>query len=91
MIVEIDRKADKAIDKIDNKQSQIIRKFLKDLKKTSSFFDTTFEKLQGSKTDYKYRIGSYRIVLEKVSNTHVRITAIAHRKDIYRLLLGIAL
>lgn len=90
MRVQLDRKADKALDKLDKKQGLEIRKFIKNLTKTNNFFDTNFEKLRGSKTDYKYRIGNYRIVLEKVSNTHVRITAIAHRKDIYKLLFGAA-
>ena len=52
---------------------------------TNTFEELTMieGKLKGAIDRYKIRQGDYRIILKKESETHVIITAIRHRKDIY--------
>ena len=43
-----------------------------------------FERLEG-RTDYKLRIGDYRVIAEiNDSNRRIEITLIGHRKNIYK-------
>ena len=48
-------------------------------------------KLKGSTDHCKIRQGDYRIVLKRESETHVLITSIRHRKDIYDQLYSLLL
>lgn len=42
-------------------------------------------KLTGYKKYYKIRLGDYRIGLEKINSTKIRLIIIANRKDIYKI------
>ena len=47
-------------------------------------------KLKGYTDRYKIRIGNYRMIYKVESESHILITAIAHRKDIYNKLFGVS-
>lgn len=43
------------------------------------------EKLEGSDSGYRIRVGNYRILYEIEDATRtVRVTAVGHRRDVYR-------
>jgi len=90
MKVEMDKRVHKDLKKLPHQVSSKIQDKIDELKAADTFDTTkTNGKLAGTKDRYKIRIGSYRIVLKKETNTHVKITAIANRKDIYNHLFSV--
>jgi len=83
MKVEIAKSALKSLNKIPKKFKDPIDAILSQLKQANDFSEINCEKLRGHADRYKIRRGDYRIVLKKIANTHIQITAIADRKDIY--------
>lgn len=85
MIVEFDKSFDKSLDKLKDKSLfPKIEKVISILEKTGSINElANCKKLSGYKVYYRYRLGDYRIGIEQISKTTIRLIIIAHRKDIY--------
>jgi mRNA interferase RelE/StbE len=87
MIVEFDKSFEKSIDRLrDNSlvpKIQRVIQFLESVKTLSEIPNT--KKLSGYKTYYRIKLGDYRLGLEKINETTVRLIIVAHRKDIYKL------
>ena len=85
MIVEFDKSFDKSLDKLKDKSLfPKIEKVISILEKTGSISElANSKKLSGYKVYYRYRLGDYRIGIEQISKTTIRLIIIAHRKDIY--------
>lgn len=86
MIVEFDKSFEKSIDKVKDKSIlPKIETIIADLENAKSFQEIkNLKKLSGFKTYYRIRLGVYRIGLEKIAETTIRLIIVAHRKDIYR-------
>ena len=86
MIVEFDNSFYKRLSKI--KDESILRRIKKkiiDLENTEDFDEIrNIKKLTGYRTYYRIRIGDYRLGLESISESTIRLITIAHRKDIYK-------
>ncbi len=92
MEVTMKKSADKQLKKLaKNVQEKISKHLEATVRHVNDFSQIKSEKLKGTNDRYKIRVGSYRVVIKKISNTQVQITAIADRKDIYKLLLGITI
>jgi len=89
LILEIERRASKNLKKIYRPEKLKIEAVLEELEYVESFKEVKIEKLKGYKDRYKIRVGNYRIVIKKLANTHIQITSIANRKDIYNKLFGL--
>lgn len=90
MQVDLTGRAGKHLRKITNPtQKNKIKNQIKEIESTQSFAFLKTEKLSGHSDRYKIRVGNYRIVIKKISNTHIEVTAIADRKNIYNKLFGI--
>jgi len=89
MKVEVLKRATKQTDKFHSKDQIKIKKQIKQIEAIQSFALLKTEKLIGYTDRYKIRVGNYRIVIKKISNTHLVVTVIANRKDIYDKLFGI--
>jgi mRNA interferase RelE/StbE len=87
MLVEFDKSFEKSINKIKDKSLfPKIEKVISILEATDSLLAiASIKKLNGFKTYYRYRLGDYRIGIEKLSESKVRLITIAHRKDIYNV------
>ncbi len=87
MIVEFDKSFEKSLNKLKDKSIfPKIEKVISILEKTNSITELpNTKKLSGFKTYYRYRLGDYRIGIELISTTTLRIIVIAHRKDIYNV------
>lgn len=87
MIVEFDKSFEKSLNKIkDRSLFPKIETFLALLERKSSLDEIPkTKKLVGYKVYYRYRIGDYRIGIEKISNNTIRLIVIAHRKEVYRV------
>lgn len=87
MIVEFDKSFEKSLNKLKDKSIfPKIEKVISILEKTNSISELpNTKKLSGFKTYYRYRLGDYRIGIELITTTTIRIIVIAHRKDIYNI------
>lgn len=87
MIVEFDKSFEKSLNKLQDKSIfPKIEKVISILEKTNSISELpNTKKLSGFKTYYGYRLGDYRIGIELITTTTIRIIVIAHRKDIYNI------
>lgn len=87
MIVEFDKSFEKSLNKLKDKSIfPKIEKVISILEKTNSISELpNTKKLSGFKTYYRYRLGDYRIGIELITTTAIRIIVIAHRKDIYNI------
>jgi mRNA interferase RelE/StbE len=86
VIVEFDKSFEKSIDKIKDKSVfPKIEKLIIDLENAQTIKDVkNIKKLSGFKTYYRVRLGVYRIGLEKITDSTLRLIVVAHRKDIYK-------
>ena len=86
MIVEFDKSFEKSIDKIKDKSVfPKIEKLIIDLENAQTIKEVkNIKKLSGFKTYYRIRLGVYRIGLEKITDSTLRLIIVAHRKDIYK-------
>lgn len=87
MIVEFDKSFEKSLTKIkDKKIFPKIENFIESLESKSSLEELpNIKKLSGFKLYYRFRLGDYRIGLEKISHDTIRLIVIAHRKEIYNI------
>jgi mRNA interferase RelE/StbE len=87
MKVEFDKSFDKSLEKIRDKSLfPKIERIINNLEKAKSIADIpNLKKLSGFKDYYRIRIGDYRLGIEKINNTTLRLIIIANRKDIYKL------
>ena len=89
MIVQADKRIQKSFKKFPIQDRIKIQELLRIMEKCNNFSEIKAEKLSGFDR-YKLRVGNYRLILKKISETHVQITMIAHRRDIYKRLFGIS-
>lgn len=87
MIVEFDKSFERSLNKVKDKTIfPKIEKLLLLLEKKSSLEEIpNAKKLVGYKVYYRYRIGDYRVGIEKISTNTIRLIVIAHRKEVYRV------
>ena len=87
MIVEFDKSFEKSLDKLSDKSLfPKIEKIISTLEAIDSLNDlTNIKKLKGFKDYYRYRLGDYRIGIERISENAIKLIVIAHRKDIYNV------
>jgi mRNA interferase RelE/StbE len=87
MILEFDKSFDKSLDKLKDKSLfPKIEKVISILEKASSLNDlASIKKLSGYKVYYRYRLGDYRLGIEQISKSTIRLIIIAHRKDVYNV------
>lgn len=79
-VVIVSRRAEKYLEKLRNVQLQErLLKQIRSLRENS--FPPSCKHLLGK--NYRLRVGSYRIVYQ-ISDTHIIIIDIDHRKDVYR-------
>lgn len=91
MKVDITRSASKNIKKLDiNIRNKVSQKIL-ETQALNSTNEIESEKLSGFKDRYKIRAGNYRIVYQKLTTTHIEITSVRDRKEVYKKLFGIVL
>jgi mRNA interferase RelE/StbE len=86
MIVEFDKSFEKSLDKLKDKSlfPKIERLILKLEGHESLIAIPQVKKLEGYMNYYRYRIGDYRIGIEKINETKIRFIVIAHRREIYK-------
>jgi mRNA interferase RelE/StbE len=86
VIVEFDKSFEKSIDKIKDKSVfPKIEKLIIDLENAQTIKEVkNIKKLSGFKTYYRIRLGVYRIGMEKITDSTLRLIIVAHRKDIYK-------
>lgn len=87
MIVEFDRSFEKSIDRLrDSSLVPRIQKIIELLETAKSLNElSNIKKLSGYKTYYRFRLGDYRLGIEKINETTIRLIIVAHRKNIYNL------
>ncbi len=87
MNVEFDKSFEKSIDRLrDNTLIPKIQRTIQLLESAKTLSEIpNIKKLSGYKTYYRVRHGDYRLGLEKINDTTVRLIIVAHRKDMYRL------
>jgi mRNA interferase RelE/StbE len=87
MIVEFDKSFEKSLDKLSDKSLfPKIEKIISTLETIDSLNDLkNIKKLVGFKVYYRYRLGDYRIGIERISESTIRLIVIAHRKDMYKI------
>ena len=89
MKVDITRSASKNIKKLEvNTRNKVSQKIL-ETEGLNTANEIQSEKLSGTKNRYKIRVGNYRVVYEKITATHIEITSVRDRKDVYNKLFGI--
>lgn len=81
MIIEILPKAKKQMAKLPKIVGLVVIAKLRDL--ASDQQNLQIKKIQKYRDMYRVRVGSYRIVYQKLT-TVIRIVAVQHRKDVYR-------
>lgn len=87
MIVEFDKSFGKSINKL--KDISLYPK----IEETISLFESAksltsipnLKKLRGFKDYYRYRLGDFRLGMERIDEKTIRFILIAHRKDIYKI------
>ena len=83
MKVDITRSASKNIKKLDvNIRNKVSEKIL-ETEGLNTTNEINSEKLSGFKDRYKIRVGNYRIVYQKLTSTHIEITSVRDRKEVY--------
>ena len=91
MKVDITRSASKNIKKIDiNIRNKVSEKIL-ETEALNTTNEIQSEKLSGFKDRYKIRVGNYRIVYQKLTATHIEITSVRDRKEVYKKMFGVVL
>jgi len=87
MTVEFDKSFEKSIDRLrDNSLLPRIQKIIELLEAAKSLNEfSNIKKLSGYKTYYRFRLGDYRLGIEKINEKTVRLIIVAHRKNIYNL------
>ena len=87
MVVEFDKSFYKSLDKIKDKSLfPKIEKVISILEKSNSLSEiASVKKLSGFKVYYRYRLSDYRIGIEQISKSTMRLIVIAHRKDVYSM------
>lgn len=87
MVVEFDKSFYKSLDKIKDKSLfPKIEKVISILEKSNSLSEiASVKKLSGFKAYYRYRLSDYRIGIEQISKSTIRLIVIAHRKDVYSM------
>ena len=91
MKVEVKKSASKSLAKIPIKERKKIISLLLDIEKLKTISEIPNNgKLKGYPNRFKIREGNYRIIYKTESDSHILITAIAHRKEVYERLFGIA-
>ena len=87
MIVEFDKSFERSLDKISNKSLfPKIEKIISTLETANSLEEFhNIKKLTGFKVYYRYRLGDYRIGIERISEKTIMLIVIANRKDIYKV------
>jgi mRNA interferase RelE/StbE len=87
MVVEFDKSFYKSLDKIKDKSLfPKIEKVISILEKSNSLNEiASVKKLSGFKVYYRYRLSDYRIGIEQISKSTIRLIVIAHRKDVYTM------
>lgn len=82
-IVQIERKAEKDLKRIDSEVKPAIANAIRLLSNNPR--PPGCRKLVGSENDWRIRVGNYRVIYEIADEIRiVRITRIRHRKDSYR-------
>jgi len=85
MKVKFDKSFIKAIDKI--KDASLLKRIESVIYKIEAVDSidklSNTKKLIGYTTYYRIKIGDYRIGLELINSTEVRLISVLHRKDIY--------
>ena len=87
MNIEFDKSFEKSLDKLKDKTLfPKIEKAIELFEQKATISQIpNFKKLTGFKNYYRYRIGDYRIGVERISDETIRLILVAHRKDIYSL------
>ena len=90
MRVDIGKKVIKQVNKLPRKVADEIRQVLYEIEglENASMINND-GKLKGYPDLYKIRVGDYRIVYKKLESTHIQITSVGDRKNIYKNLLEI--
>ncbi len=87
MIVEFDKSFEKSLDKLQDKsiypKIEVVISKLESLQLLIGIPNLT--KLSGFNDFYRYRVGDYRIGIERIDDERIRLIVIAHRKDIYKI------
>ena len=87
--IDFENRAKKSLKKIQQSDRNKIELAINDLLYCESFNEIKTEKLKGYSDRYKIRVGNYRIILKRISNNHLQITAVSDRKEVYKKLFGI--
>ena len=87
MIVEFDKSFNKSIIRLKDKSiAQKLEKLIETLESIDTISRApNLKKLTGFQTYYRIRIGDYRVGIEKINDKTIRLIAVAHRKDIYKI------
>jgi len=74
----------KAIEFLEKSQKQLAKRIWDKIRSTKENPHHFFERLSG-RTDYKLRIGDYRVIADIDDNKkRIEITLIGHRKNVYQ-------
>ena len=86
MKVSFDNSFYRSIDKLKEKTvKERLLTLIDRAEKAENFSKMTgFIKIKGFGSFFRYRIGDYRIGIEKLSENHILFIIIEHRKNIYR-------
>ncbi len=83
--VVLERSAERDLKKLSEKIFRLMIEEIKPL--TENPHPTGCRKIEGSKNDWRIRVGNYRILYEIDENEkRVKIMRVRHRKDVYRRL-----
>jgi mRNA interferase RelE/StbE len=87
MIVEFDKSFDKSIRKISNPIIfKRVERIILEFDKAATLLEIHhIKKLTGFRNYYRIRIGDYRLGVELINKSTVRLIILAHRKDIYKV------
>ena len=87
MKIEFDKSFERSLSKYDNPiLFQRLKRIIHQLERAPSLAQVSnIKKLSGYPNYYRIRIGDYRIGIEAINKTTVRLIIIAHRKDIYKV------
>ena len=85
MIVEFDKSFGKSLDNLNDKSMYPkIEKLIESIESLSTLSEiSNLKKLSGYKNYYRFRLGDYRLGVEKINEKTIRFIVIAHRKNIY--------
>ncbi len=87
MIVEFDKSFEKSLGKLGDKSLYPkIEEAISILEEIDSLIgQANIIKLSGFKSYYRFKLGDYRIGIERISRDTIRLIVVAHRKDIYNI------